>query len=134
MIYSCGGVAYEQNISIGDSVYGSFLQLMKGKSAKDLDFHFVEIPEEGHYYVPYKAIYEGLKTLYLDWILPANEVNKGTGAVERFYENLSKKYGYKIELPESSYYRLTWLLHQQGKVEAAIKTAIKCLKRFPGFS
>ena len=122
------------NISIGDSVYKSFLPLMKGKSAKDLDFRFLEIPEEGHYHVPYKAIYEGLKSLYADWILPADEVNKGANSVERFYENLSKKYKYKIELPESSYYRLIWSLFRKGKAEVAIKTAQKCLERFPELS
>lgn len=122
------------DISIGDSVYRSFLPLMREEPAKDLDFRLIKIPEEGHYYVPYKAIYEGLKALYVDWILPEDDLNKGTVTVKRFYESLSLKYGYKVELPESSYYRLTWRLFQQGKVGEAIKTALECLKRYPALS
>ncbi len=118
-------------ISIGDSVFRGFLPLMRDPSAEGIDFRYVSIQGEGHSYVPFRAIYEGLKALYSDWILPGDVVNKGQIAVKNFYEKLGHKYGYRMELPELAYIRLTWSLFQQKKKKAALETAMTFLKKFP---
>jgi hypothetical protein len=51
---------------IGRTVRDGFVRVMKEKLKPDFPFTFVEIPGEGHSFVPYKAIYQGLISLYSD--------------------------------------------------------------------
>jgi predicted alpha/beta superfamily hydrolase len=91
---------------IGRSVRDGFIPLMKEKLAADYPFNAVEIPDEGHSFVPYKAIYEGLISLYSDWRMPFEVINEGFEATEIFYKNLSEKYGYEINISEWAYINL----------------------------
>ena len=97
----------------------------------DLSFNFIEIPQENHAYVPLKAIYEGLKILYQDWVMPAGVAKKGFGAINAFYDDLSKKYGYRLIIPESAY---TQLIGSVATHKEALKMALLYTEKYPNSS
>ncbi len=108
-----------------------FANKMSNLSNMDLSFHFTEIPQENHSYVPIKAIYEGLKILYQDWVMPAGVAKKGLGAIKAFYNDLSKKYGYQVIIPESAY---TQLIGSVATNEEALKMALLYKEKYPNSS
>jgi hypothetical protein len=109
---------------IGRSVRDGFISQMKSKFGNDRNFKSVEIPEEGHYYVPYKALYEGLKSIYYDWKIPNDLLTGGIKAIESFYNELSKKYGYPIDVPEYAYSNLANYVYNQVSTEAAVEISV----------
>jgi predicted alpha/beta superfamily hydrolase len=121
----------EMGGDMGRSVDRGFVPLMKKNSIKGLAFTYVKIPDASHSFAPYKAFYEGLQALYADWVLPGDVVTRGVGAIETFYADLSKKYGHKVEMPESSYLSMARALFSEGKKEEAMDMVILCVQRYP---
>jgi predicted alpha/beta superfamily hydrolase len=113
------------------SVRRGFVPLMKQSSQQQIQFDFVEIPEEGHNYVTYKALYEGLKSVYSDWQMPADLVQKGMAGIDSFYRDLSTEYGYTIPIPESAYSQLANYVYNQVSTEAAIDIAKQYVGAYP---
>ena len=116
---------------IGRTVRDGFISLMKKKLDEKKPFTSVEIPDEGHSYVPYKAFYEGLSSLYSDWLMPNEVLNQGLHAIESFYKNLSKKYGYEVDIPESAYLGLASNVFGQGEQKKALEIANLCAQKYP---
>ena len=81
----------------------NFVPLLLDQRASTPDFEFVQIPDESHYHVPYKAYYDGLSALYADWLVPSDVLGKGLAVVEDFFENLSQRWGYRVDVPLSVY-------------------------------
>jgi predicted alpha/beta superfamily hydrolase len=92
--------------SMGRSVRDGFMPVMEKIFGTDYPFGHIEIPCEGHSFVPYKAIYEGLISLFSDWRMPFEVINDGFKAVDIFYKIFSKKYGYEINISEWAYMNL----------------------------
>jgi predicted alpha/beta superfamily hydrolase len=113
------------------SVRRGFIPLMKRVSEKQIQFDFIEIPGEGHNYVSYKALYEGLKSIYSDWQMPSGVLKKGMAGIESFYRNLSTKYGYTIPVPESAYSQLANYVYNQVSTEAAIDVSKQYVDAYP---
>ncbi len=116
---------------IGRSVRQGFITFMKNEFGTDDFFKTVEIPNESHSYVYYKAIYEGLQLLYSDWQMSDELLENGLEAIEIFYSNLSEKYGYEIIVPESAYSNLANYVYNQVSTEAAVKIAELYVAAFP---
>jgi predicted alpha/beta superfamily hydrolase len=116
---------------IGRSVRDGFIPLMKEKLGTHYPFNTVEIPDEGHSCVPYKAIYEGLISLYSDWRMPFEVINEGFEAVEIFHKNLSGKYGYEIDISEWAYMNLINGLLSGKKYSDAKNIAKKYISDYP---
>jgi predicted alpha/beta superfamily hydrolase len=116
---------------IGRSVRDRFIPLMVNKFGKESNFKSIEIPNEVHNYVFYKALYEGLKLLYSDWQLPADSLKNGIKAIDSFYRELSRKYGYTIDVPESAYSNLANYVYNQVSSEAAIEICKLYVKAYP---
>lgn len=113
------------------SVRQGFVPLLKKWSVSDRTFKYIEIPGEGHSYVPYKALYEGLLSIFSDWIIPNDLLGREFEEIASFYNNLSEKYGYQIEIPESTYSGHANILSQNGKKEEALQTAKEYVKKYP---
>ena len=117
--------------SIGRSVRDGFIPIMKEKLDKDYPFNTVEIPDEGHSFVPYKAIYEGLISIYSDWRMPFEKIGEGLQAVQSFYKGLSKKYGYEIKITEWAYMNLINSLNREQKFNEALGIAKRYAMDYP---
>jgi predicted alpha/beta superfamily hydrolase len=97
----------------------------------NLIFEYLEVPGEGHTYVPYKAILDGLRAVYRSRVMPDSVSEAGVAAVAEFYEALSINYGYPVQIPEGAYYRVRVGLAQQGKAEAALEIAQRAVAEYP---
>jgi len=117
--------------AIGGSVRDRFLRLFNGGAKGGPSPITVEIPAEGHSDVPIKALYEGLKSLYADSIMPNDVLPGGWPAVEAFYRDLSKRYGYPVEIPESAYGRMVIQLARADRQQDALELAKLWVKKFP---
>jgi predicted alpha/beta superfamily hydrolase len=110
------------------AVRRNFVPLLRGRGSSDRDFTYIEIPDEGHTYVPYKAPYEGLKALFADWLVPSEVLAGGLPSVEAFYARLSAQYGYQVDVPLSAYRRLSTTIPD---VEAAMEAARLAVQHYP---
>ena len=119
---------------IGRSVRDGFVPIMKEKLDPGFPFKFVEIPDEGHYFVPYKAIYKGLISIYSDWRMPFERISEGLHAVESFYKTLSEKYGYEIKITEWAYMNLINSLKREQKFDEALEIAQQYFMDYPKLS
>jgi predicted alpha/beta superfamily hydrolase len=116
---------------MGRSVRDGFFPKMSKNPGKTTAFTFVEIPEEGHSYVPYKAYYQGLLALFADWMMPNEIMNDGFEGIHLFYQEQSKKYGFKIDIPESAYFRLASKYYNEGDRKKAFEIAKEYVNKFP---
>ncbi len=116
---------------MGRSVRDGFIPLLTSHVKKSSRFKAVELPLEDHTFGPYKAIYEGLKALYSDDLIPGEIIDKGSDAVYAFYENLSKRYGYNVLIPESTYSALASSMYRQEKRSQALKIAEAYVQDYP---
>ncbi|MFW9850663.1 MAG: alpha/beta hydrolase-fold protein [Candidatus Thorarchaeota archaeon] len=124
-------VGSEEAGDIGRSVRDGFIPLLRSHSKKISNFKAVELPHENHTFGPYKAFYEGIRVLYSDDIISQDIIDNGLDAVNSFYENLSKKYGYDVLIPESTYSQVASSLYRQGKESDALKVAKTYLQEYP---
>jgi predicted alpha/beta superfamily hydrolase len=116
---------------MGRSVKDGFFPKMKKSPGEKMAFTFIEIPEEGHSYVPYKAYYQGLLALFADWVMPNDIMNDGFEGIRSFYEKQSKKYGFDIDIPESAYFRLASKNYNEGDRKKAVEIAKEYVNKFP---
>ncbi len=110
------------------SVRKNFAPLLTNQGTSDLPFTLVEIPDEGHDYVPYKAFYEGLLAAYDDWIVPQEVLRRGLIAVEAFFERLTNRYGHPVDVPLSVYRLLSTTLPD---IESALEVAHLAVSEYP---
>jgi len=116
---------------MGRSVRDGFFSKMRKSAGRKIPFTFIEIPEEGHSYVPYKAHYQGLLALFADWMMPNEIMNDGFEGIHSFYEKQSKKYGFEIDIPESAYFRLASKYYNEGDRKKAFEIAKEYVDKFP---
>jgi predicted alpha/beta superfamily hydrolase len=121
----------EKGSSMERPITGRLVPLLKNGPQKIPNFHFLEIEGENHFHTPYKGFYEGLRALYSRWVLPGNISNQGPSAITSFYQDLSRIYGYPVEMPEVAYSLIASAFYRQGKIEEAMATAARCKKRYP---
>ena len=85
----------------------------------------------GHNYVTYQAVYAGLQLLYSDWQMPNDLLPGGIKAIQSFYDDLSRKYGYAVGVPESAYSSLANYIYNQVSTDAAVGVAQLYVKACP---
>ncbi len=117
-----------EGADMGGAVRRNFVPLLAGQQRPALDFTFVEIPDENHGHVPYKAYFDGLSALYSDWLVPSDVLRKGLAAVDRFFEDLSGRWEYPVEVPLSVYRALSTTL---PTIEPALEAARLAVARYP---
>ncbi len=116
---------------MGRSVRDGFFPKIRKSSGEKIPFTFIEIPEEGHSYVPIKAYYQGLSALFADWMMPNEIMDDGFEGIRLFYEKQSEKYGFEIDIPESAYFRLASKHYNEGDRKKAFEIAKEYVNKFP---
>jgi hypothetical protein len=110
------------------SVRQNFVPLLANQHRSVVDFSFLEIPAESHDHVPYKAYYDGLSALYSDWVVPPHVLQQGMAAVQRFFEDLSSRWGYRVAVPLSVYRLLSLTLPD---IVPALAVARRAAEQYP---
>ena len=108
-----------------------FSSLMQEKSDNAINFLYVQMPGENHITTPYVTLYNGLRFTFSDWVLPKETFKLGLSAIDEHYKSLSKKYDYKIVVPENTINLLGYNYLQAGEILEAIKVFQENVSRFP---
>ncbi|MFW9815501.1 MAG: alpha/beta hydrolase-fold protein, partial [Candidatus Thorarchaeota archaeon] len=116
---------------IGRSVRDGFIPLLSSHLKKSTNFKAVEIPLENHEFGPYRALYEGMRALHSDDMIPQEIIDNGLDAVNSFYETLSEKYGYEVLIPESIYSQVASSMYKQGEESLALEVAKTYVQKYP---
>jgi predicted alpha/beta superfamily hydrolase len=113
------------------SVRRGWIPLFEDEDSAVPSFRSVEIGGHGHGDSPYEAFFEGLSALFEDWALPQERANDGLESVQDFYEALSTRKGYAVDVPESAYQALVASLLSAGDTKAALEMARLIVDRYP---
>jgi len=114
---------------IGSSVKNGIVPLLEKKKATG--WQYVEITGESHYYVPYKALYEGLRAAFPDFAVPQGELVEGLAAIKEHYRTLSTRYGYKLEVPNSVYAALVQAMSNSRDPEEILPVTAEWTTAYP---
>jgi len=104
---------------------GRFLKLMKEKAPKSTKYRYVPLENENHGSVLLESIHRGLAAIYSGWQPSGDFLTLGLKGMEDHYRQLSRKYGYTIEVPEAMLNQLGYLYLQQRKDSDAAITAFR---------
>jgi predicted alpha/beta superfamily hydrolase len=110
------------------AVRRNFVPLLTKRGPSNLDFTFSEIAAEDHGHVPYKADFGGLTAVWDDWVVPTSVLEDGLTAVEGFFQDLSGRCGYPVDIPLSVYRYLSLTLPDIGP---ALEVARLAAREFP---
>ena len=108
--------------------------LFEEKSPDKFAWDFKVMKEETHGSIPHRSTYYGLEAIFKKWFrvdLAELYLQNGLTGVNRHYENLSAKLGYKMEPSEANINNLGYQLMAQGDLAKAIELFQENVKRHP---
>lgn len=92
-----------------------------------LRFSREPMPDEDHYSITHKAVWEGLKWIFSEWNhIPTSNILEGEKGLDRYAEHLKTIYGYNIGLSATPVWSEAWRFMQKSN----FVDAIKCFKSF----
>lgn len=100
----------------------------------DLRWQFKRSPDEDHGTIPYLSMYEGLQAIFKGYRIadPIELFDQaGLSGLERHYVEVSKRVGYPVEVPMSTYARMVWELSSRDRFADAEAIGRKILERDP---
>ncbi len=108
-----------------------FTEIIEEKAPQDFKWQVKLIKDEGH--VPYNSVYEGLPFVFSDWKYPREKLKEATfREVKAYYNQLSKKYGYNVEVPVMVLVNLGNDMVRKNKVNEALEVLKYNVKLYPG--
>lgn len=82
------------------SAVPEFVKVLEKYGPEDLLWKSVILEGEGH--TPFPTIYEGLTFVFPKWTIPTKQAAEvGLGGIQKYYADLSEKYGFSINPPPS---------------------------------
>lgn len=108
-----------------------FTRILKENAPEDFRWQVKLSKDAGH--VPYSSEYEGLQFLFSDWKFPGAKLKDATFQdVEAYYDQLSEKYGYKVEIPVMVLVELGNEMIKKNKIDEALEILKYNVKLYPG--
>ncbi len=123
-------------ITIGDEAnyiepLGKFTNLLETKKPDGLEWHYMVMENDNHGTVPLKSLYNGMETLYKDWIIERAVADQGIEAVKDHYKKLTDKFGYKVDIPENVLNAMGYRAIGEKKIDLAIEFFLHNVKLYP---
>lgn len=88
---------------------------------RGLAWSFEHLPQESHGSIPLRGTLQGLEFIFSDWTLRRDPMEVydrfGIEAIERFYENSDRRYGYDRGRPVFEVTRIALALMDQGRLD-----------------
>jgi predicted alpha/beta superfamily hydrolase len=110
---------------------GKLTNLLKTKNPDGLEWHYTVMDNDNHGTVPLKSLYNGLETLYEDWMIKTAVADQGIEAVEDHYKKLTDKFGYTIEIPENVLNTMGYRAMGRDKNDLALEVFLHNVKLYP---
>jgi len=108
-----------------------FSELIQKKSGKSIDFMYVNMKDDNHSTTPYPTLFNGLRFIFSDWVVPQEVYNQGLVVIDEHFKKLSKKYSYEITVSENTINLMGYNYLRNKEIEKAIDIFIENTKRFP---
>lgn len=123
-------------ITLGDEAnyvepLGKLTSLLELKKPNGLEWHYNVMKNDNHGTVPLKSLYNGLETLYENWIIEPEVADQGIKSVVDHYHKLTAKFGYKIEIPENVINALGYRAMGQQKIDLSLEFFQYNVKLYP---
>ncbi len=110
----------ELPVSISEA--STFARTLRLKAPTELKWKFNFYENEDHYSVATIALYDGLRFVYDGWKFDFDALmSKGVEAIKSFYQDLSEKYGYKIQPDGNILNMIGMQMERSGRQEEALK-------------
>lgn len=77
----------------------AFSKAIKERAKETVDFLYEQMKSENHATIPYMSVFNGLKFVFSDWVLPQETFQKGLDASDAHFSHVSSKFGFKVETP-----------------------------------
>jgi predicted alpha/beta superfamily hydrolase/Tfp pilus assembly protein PilF len=78
-----------------------FAQIIEAKNPKDFRFELNRMSEENRQdFIPPLGLKRGLRSLFQDYKLPEDREVAGLDDIRTYYQQLSQKYGFEVDVPE----------------------------------
>jgi len=109
----------------------TFVKIVKKASPPGFNFQYEHMISEDHGSIPHLSIYKGLEANYPNWRITQDQLNHGIDAIDKHYRLLSKKYGYKIVVPEYVLNTLGYNYMNKREYNKAIEIFSENVVRYP---
>ncbi len=108
-----------------------FYSLAKEKSGQAIAIEYVKMGAENHASIPYLSLFNGLRYVFSDWLVPEEIVSQGLAVIDAHFRKVSDKYGLETHAPEGLLNRLGYALLANGDIEDAIGIFTENTRRYP---
>lgn len=105
---------------------------MQQQAKGSVVFEYVKMDSENHATIPYISLFNGLRFIFSEWLLPPDKMDQGLKAIDAHYAKAASRYGVEIQTPENVINLLGYTYLQQNDLEMAIKVFLENVKRYPG--
>ncbi|MFO0944062.1 MAG: alpha/beta hydrolase-fold protein [Pirellulales bacterium] len=100
--------------------FEKLVDTLKINSPKQFRWSSRAFPEETHSAVPLLAQIDGIRQVYQGYRFHSDLVSKGLPYAEKHFDDVSKRVGWRLEIPESVINEFAYEALSQGKTEEAI--------------
>lgn len=123
-------------MSVGDEpdyfeALKEYSEIMEQQSSESLQFKYVKMEGDNHGTTPYLTLFNGLRFIFSDWIVPRDLMAKDLKSIDEHFSLLSKKYGIEVHTPENVINVLGYQKMQGGDMDKAISIFKENVLRFP---
>jgi len=108
-----------------------FVTFLESNAPAGLEWEYCFMENEDHGSIPHRSIYAGLELLYKPWQLDNDLLNGELADVRAHYEELSRKYGYKIEIDEIILNVMGYQALARAEYEKAIEIFKLTVRMYP---
>jgi predicted alpha/beta superfamily hydrolase len=114
------------------SAFDKFEQLLNNHAPKTLRFKLERFEQETHGSIPLIGQIKAYRDLYVNWQMPREMYDKGVDAIEEFFAQKSKDFGYQILPSENGLVGMGYYqLFQQKSADEAVKLFELGVKNYP---
>jgi uncharacterized protein len=106
----------------------AFRDVVKKSNPKGFDYEFREYKDETHSSGTLLHYYAGFRKIFSGWLPPETEVFED---IQLHYNNLSKRFGFKILIPEEKFAQFGIKYAQAQQFEDAISVLKKDIESYP---
>ncbi|UCE58526.1 MAG: tetratricopeptide repeat protein [Phycisphaerales bacterium] len=108
-----------------------FVELLQNSAPRGLNWSFQQLANETSVSTAHRGLYMGLETLYAHWRIPNGLMDQGVDALEGHFTNLSREFGYDIEIPEYTLNALGYRLLNRDRIDQAIAVFQRNVQTYP---
>jgi predicted alpha/beta superfamily hydrolase len=108
-----------------------YRDMLEEHASKNFHWDYRHFGDAEHQVMPVKSFTYALEYVFSDWRMPDSIVTMGFQSVVEYYAELSKRYGYRIGVPERITNRIGYMELKKGNVDKAIEIFEMNVGEFP---